>query len=715
MNEIINFTSIDSLFEEIKKDSNNKCILCNRYPVRFILLDNFTLFDELISRFSKELILTFNTESLIDKNDNWITKDKLIETIKKLDENVVIYPVSELVRFYNDDKFKSFFEEMSILETNGSNRKKRIYIPLIGLEHRFKNFLSKYGRIKESQPIWSLLDSTNQQTVKVFLVPDEIASKSNLNCIKTVKDWLKFWRTFAPTEKIICSSETINTYSKNSKSDNIFQFVQIENSYQFIYTLLDLNIEIDYIENENKYWSCLLDDISKCKLRDFSFKKFVNKHFNTYELEIKDILNIWTDAKNTDYYRWLLKHYYIKFLNNNNYLNTIIENCNDYSNKYLFQQIALNIFVSINEKRKYFQERNELLLLFEEHHKLPDYDLRILEEKIKSISKNNYETAFALCSGKFDFEKELFIGWYKVGKLSIYDLKRLYPDLANYLSDINYDSWVNSYIQEYKKAKVEDKFTDSIKEFINEINVNEDSFYKWYHQFTKSKLLLENEKPDKIYWLDGVGIEYLSLILALIKESSDFEIEKCEIASTNIPSSTLHNRFENVIKKDDLDKYIHSEAYKYPISISNGIEIVKNMVLDILNQSKEMSIAIVSDHGLTFLSRLVDSKKYSEKSSHEGRYIELENGDSIEDRDYIRHENDGKYYKVALNHASLNTKPIREVHGGCTPEEVLVPFILISNRGNNREVIIVDQEIDEPQTPLIGNKEMKGYTEVELF
>jgi hypothetical protein len=83
---------------------------------------------------------------------------------------------------------------------------------------------------------------------------------------------------------------------------------------------------------------------------------------------------------------------------------------------------------------------------------------------------------------------------------------------------------------------------------------------------------------------------------------------------------------------------------------------------------------------------LVDSKKYTAKASHEGRYIKLDSEETIEDTDYIRHKNGTDNFKVALTHASLNTKPVREVHGGCTPEEILVPFIVISNKKSARAV-----------------------------
>jgi hypothetical protein len=190
---------------------------------------------------------------------------------------------------------------------------------------------------------------------------------------------------------------------------------------------------------------------------------------------------------------------------------------------------------------------------------------------------------------------------------------------------------------------------------------------------------LAQETADKIYCLNGVGIEWLSLIKDCI-EKSDFQIRKFEIARTNIPSTTEHNGFEDVIKIDDLDKFIHSEEYKYPYSICKEIEIVKKMLANILNQSHETNIAIVSDHGLTALSRLVEPEKHSAKASYKGRYIKLDSAATTEDTDYIRHKNGDENFKIALTHASLNTKPVHEVHGGCAPEEILTPFIVISNK-----------------------------------
>lgn len=710
--------SVETLIFEIKTDRSSNDILKNRYAVRFIMLDNFNVFQELSLRLTKLNVNTFGLETLLfsDNKDRWITQDELKSTIKQINSCTIVSPFSEIVRFYNEEKFTTFFNEIALLENPQDKLNRRIYIPLIGLESRFIKFLSSFGRIEESAPIWAVKTGVTQP-VTIYLTPSTDSAKGYnfpqlYRGLETMYDWLLFWKTKAPTEKIICSSLPINVNYKYSQPDNIFDIKPIETAFEFITQFLNIQIDIEYKASDEYFWIQLLSLLDCKKSIAFSFKEFVEQHFNVHKLSIKDLLNKWTSTDTTEFDRWLLKHYYLHFVVDNEYLNGIIIDCVDYSSLRLFREIALSIFVDTSTQNQ-IEERNTLLQLFAQQYKLPYSDLSEMKEQILDIAKIDTEKAISLCSGRFDFEKELLIGWYKVGKLSMSKLQNIYLDFAIYMNDLKLDSWANIYIQAYKRAKIEDKFTDEIKQLIAEKNANETSFYEWYHKFESAKELLAKENTDKVYWIDGFGIEWLSLIKNCIEKSS-FNIEKFVIARTDIPSSTEHNTFENVTKLDDLDKFIHSEQYKYPSSLCKEIDIVKNMLAIILNQSNKTTITIISDHGLTALSRLVNSKKYAVKASHEGRYIKLESAESIEDTDYIRHKNGEDNFKVALTHASLNTKPIREVHGGCTPEEILVPFIIISNKKSAK---VIEKISDKQQTEnvVLDTQRAKGFEEEELF
>lgn len=713
--KIQSFASVEELLNEIKKDSQSTAVLNRRYVVRFIMLDNFNLYQEFIKEMTKSGVQIFNLEQLVDANDkdSWITTDALVDAIKSLQGKVVVSPFSEIVRFYKDNKFKALFEGISLFESEDTNT--RIYIPLIGLKHRFENFLNTFSRIEESQPVWAVY-CAKSQPVEIYIAPNNFPCPNSINCLNNVYEWLVFWKTHAPTERILCLSDTINTYSKYAQPDNIFDIKTIKTAFDFITQFLKIKIDIEYKESDEYFWNQLflsLIDSKNCNA--FSLKTFVEERFNVHKLSTKDLLNKWTSPDSTEFDRWLLKHYYLFFIADNGYLNGIFLDCIDYSALRLFREIALSIFVDTNSKSRII-ERNTLLSLFSSQYKLPDSDLSEMKEQILAIAKTDINKAISLCSGRFDFEKELFIGWYKDGKLSLSELKNSYSDFAAYMNDLKLDSWVNAYIQAYKKAKIEDKYTDEIKRIMTDKNANERSFYEWYNsnELELSNELLAKEKPDKVYWIDGFGIEYLSLIKEIITKSN-FQIEKLKIAKTGIPSSTDHNKFEDVVKIDALDSYIHNNLYQYPQTICKEIEIVKDIFNNILAQSDETTIAIVSDHGLTALSRLLDSKKYIAKASHEGRYIKLDSEETIEDTDYIRYKNGADNFKVALTHASLNTKPVREVHGGCTPEEILVPFIVISNK-KTKKTVEKNAETKQQTESVVSNIQKKeGFEEEELF
>ena len=100
----------------------------------------------------------------------------------------------------------------------------------------------------------------------------------------------------------------------------------------------------------------------------------------------------------------------------------------------------------------------------------------------------------------------------------------------------------------------------------------------------------------------------------------------------------------------DFDSFIHSNLYSYPdIIIKNLLkssELLTRVILD-----TRQTIAIVSDHGLTALSRYAASKKYGKDDSHEGRFIEVKDKEHIPDTDYIIHKSeiDQRNYLIALN------------------------------------------------------------------
>jgi len=708
------FCSFDELTHEIIRDKDTRDMLAQRYAVRFIMLNNFNEFKKLAKFMTNIGVDTLDLETLIDEgeDDTWITKDTLKEAIKACKKSTFVTPFSEVVRFYNDDDFRGFFNEIMLLE-DIHNPNKRIYIPLIGLQNRFVDFLNHFARIQESAPTWRYDAET--QSVEVFFAKykDFVLPNASVQCqLDSLRDWLMFWKKQAPQERIICTSTPIAAKYKYSKPDNIFNFTRIANAFEFMTQFLELKFPFEYIDEEKTFWEQLLVNLDKGKLDHFSFEEFVRTSFNRVKFDSADVIYEWTESNATNYERWLLKNYVLhtSFAEHFPYFCTCIDSVSSLSDEsQLVNMIATRILyndIPANRFSEYAEERRNIItdnhFLFEQ--KFTNEDQNWLFERIREIfqEKDDLGSAIELCTGVFDFEKILLMGW-SVHNPNNHKLteavSKCYPDYAAYLTTNKpshfkiENQWIIDYIKAYKRAKMEDKYLGEISDFLNVKNNSAANFYKWYFEFDESHGVLDElsssalSRPDIVYWIDGLGAEFLSYILYLIdQDDSGMKVVRSQITRSNLPTSTHHNRFEGdwVKKFGSLDELGHdSHGYKPFFTLKEELKEIKKIVHEILSVSKKKkcTVAIVSDHGLSCLSRKAPSKKYDGKFEHEGRYIKA-GDDAMNDSDYLVHENEeeGQKYKVALTHSSLSKVPTHQVHGGCTPEEVLVPFILLSNK-----------------------------------
>ena len=601
--KIIQFESYDDLLTEIKRDMEDGDPLRCRYPVRFIMLNNFNVF----TRFAQDLaflgVQALNLEELLpaDYPDGWLTTDDLKTAFKSCKDLTLVTPFSELVRFYSDSDFRGFFNDIMLIE-DIDHPHKRIYVPLIGLQNRFSNYLNSFARIEESAPVWAYLEEEHK--TEVFLTQiknatNAFAQKSKIVCLNTVYDWLRFWKNQAPQTQIICSSSPIYRRNKYSVPDNIFTFKYVENAHEYIESFLGITIPFPYEKQEEKYWSQLLQDILKTGLAAFGFNSFVCSRFNFVHLEPRDIFIQWVQTETTEYDRWLMKNYVLS--------------C-DSAEKYPYLKVCFNevseygmlreLPTKVAERIFYFSEPSTQMGYAAEREHLIKNSLNVICEfvapetrdyiknRIAEIEQNNTQLAIALCTGAFDFEKVLITAWYadkdRTG-LTLEKAAEKYPALGMFLADPNTtvkaaDNWHIAYLKEYRNAKLADEYTEGIKAFISEKNHDGDSFYGWYHSFEESHnrlaqhLSSDEYRPDKIYWIDALGYEFLPYILSLIEDSGvNYRVLHSEVTRCTIPSATAQNRFDDVIKFGELDALAHdSVGYKKNATLVKELQVLQS-------------------------------------------------------------------------------------------------------------------------------------------
>ena len=213
--------------------------------------------------------------------------------------------------------------------------------------------------------------------------------------------------------------------------------------------------------------------------------------------------------------------------------------------------------IPANKFSEYAAERRNIIVgnryLFEQM--LTRDDQNCLFDMIREIyqGKGDLNPAIELCTGVFDFEKKLLMGWtvFNPNHRKLAEaVGKFYPEFAAYITTNKpshfriENQWFVDYISAYKRAKMEDKYLDEIECFIKTKNNTAANFYKWYFEFEETREVLAEVKnkvayrPDVIYWIDGLGAEFLSYILYLIEqENSGMKVIRSQITRSYLSLS----------------------------------------------------------------------------------------------------------------------------------------------------------------------------------
>ena len=743
----VEFNNIETLLEAVRQDKDANGVDSStrlRYPIRFVLFDNFIDSYNFTIRMIQEMKLTVESvQSWLDPEfpDIMLTGSKLCSVIENYIRSLnggskIITPFSELARFYDNTNakvFDSMIQTLRTIETNnaGWEKRQRIYIPIVGLEGKMSTFFNDPQTI-----IWYQRTENHELNYRLLLTNKTTYGVKNLESkytiINNVSEWLHFWKDQDAHGKplLLCTSGSIFANAGYAQPDNAFSYCIVDNVYDFITIGLGIDsIDIPYKDSDEPYWKELATELDLHK--KFDFGKFFANHFSISEVRTaKNFIDLWFKYPD-EFSRWLLTHTYAKQAQET-FVGDILKGLNSYSNNELFSAIALHMPSNDNA----IEER--LLCLKEAAKrsvKMTDEIEAKLGNKLQYLAnEESYNTAIKLFSPMTDKEKELAIYWLGNGFITVEDIKHFYTDLYYYLQPAfgtmeQNQTWVLDYINCYKKAKIADTYTQSVAEGIKECNGNTVKFLTWKNQFKTTRAHLQSRGDIEVFfWIDGLGIDWIPLIKYLIEERSSAEkvyLNDVKIACAQLPTCTANNRIEleklgakeGVIfeKIGDIDTMAHQNSNVYPYNIIKELVAVRGIINQVITKYVGKKIAIVSDHGLTYLSQLQQGKGLNGFDYHHyGRYATIKNGVPTMDENYLKMDDDKTV--LALNHHSLGNKIQSGLgaHGGCTPEEVLVPIFIISASSeiSSHTVQWLDDELSA--TNPIVHLSIKGITSIEV-
>ena len=691
--------SLKDLLKYMEIDKQKNGLSYKRFPVRLIFLNNLWTIKELVKELTKQGIKLLDITTLppFDRNpDSFLTSGSIVRCIENAMDDIIIVSLSELLRFYSDDQFSLIMRSLLEIENSYNNLGRRVYIPLVGLKTRFESvFWKDYYRRDEWIPYWEL----NDPQEKIHLIFVNFKSpylKGNL--IKNSKELFDLWKA-PPSDKFLCTSKLLNKKYHNATSDEFYIFKGVKNQKEYISEILNVDIgKMEYHEEEKDLWDELLKGLVEENINNFiDFVRKKLKILDPYDLNQEDLCELY--LKSNTFKKWLIKNYVLFFSKlKNHYIYRVFESLEDYKISTFIRTCWFKIFDMKNVIPSIFRER--LSLLNKIHIDLKKAVSIDIEEEInKKIKDLPIDVIPDYLTGITKTEKTWIIK--NLEKIKG-NLNQLYRELSYYLKDFylkngnTETSWIIDYFKEYKSSKLKNQISNKLKNMLEEKNRNSSTFFRWYYSFKPAKEIIEELGISKKYWIDGLGIEFVSLVSCIL-EDYGYEVE-IYIARSNLPSSTRFNSFEKVSKFENLDHFIHSKNfYEYPEDIVEELSKIKEVLESIGNINRDF--LIISDHGLTVFANFnfQKFKKYSFSNvHHEGRYAEINNNvQFLEDEDFLIYSDDTtkKKFLIALKYSSLSKIPRREVHGGATPEEVLVPIIFAKIRSSGYKINILSNII----------------------
>lgn len=671
-------------------------------------------FDACIKKITKYL-KSENAQPLLVNVQNGMDLDRL-RTHFDVDGNEFI----DASRFCNKDELP----RIEVLLADISTKKKNCF--LVGLT----SFLRFYGEEEIRKHLASIVSMTIAGHVVVVAYQcDRQLSFSDPRLSRSI---CRFDGDAVPLPKLVfvsrklpiasteCSIDGIDAVAgeiENSDAEKIFVVTAKHKELypQSIYSITDLSkayevvigkdASLSYLDEAmgtSSQWEYLLSLIDTGK----NFVEICNREFGNYQsLEIA----ISSYGGYSEQKKWL---YFIAlklFGADGNLCLALAAN-----HAAVYSRLIREVYRCILEKKhtdkdfgEFYQQRKSLLLSFgNPADEVVDFCNVVLQKE---------ETAIYYLTDNTRQEKELILTllekyYQDVQKSEIKEILHfVYPDLYSYLCDYRYNiPLLDKYFSMYTHSKV-----------INKVILELEQLVTMQASLREYNLLLEPrtvkmegiEKEDsQLYFMDAMGVEYLSYILAKCKEKE--LMAHVTVCCANLPSITSKNKefvaeFEerglvvNSIKELDEIKHHGINDYDYrqrkqPIYIIRELEIIDEALDNVklkLSQGKCNKAIMVSDHGASRLAVIHETEnmwEMSSKGEHSGRCCPKSDADV---KSEFATEEDGFWVLANYDRFKGGRKANVEVHGGATLEEVVVPIIEITKLNNEIEVSIVDKVI----------------------
>lgn len=666
-----------------------------RFPSRVIFVRNWADYTKLVDDLCNVCDVTLNLAEFSKGDiipDFKALKKRLLENAEK---QILILSIGEYLRLCAKrevDKtsavFKSIWEPDPV---QSEHSRTKYIIPLFGGRELFDNAVSYVDKRQEGF-LWELTESMIDSDYKVTIYSPAFSTSIKVDAVN-FSDWLSKWDT-------LFADKTRNNFSLATKlykySDSIFGNVKVEVVNDPFSYVTSLVTDSDLLKREygnEQFWG----NVAKFLKAGEPFMATIDYALNTgHSFDPIPVLARFRQLTDTERTLFWLRY---KIYGDNDYYSNTINKTNKPDEIPLALRDGVFNFTKPSSSQ-IIERLNALSVLdfyyddgyFAKLDKVFPVESRLSYLTFKTISEQTYAVKII---------SELLRKGAEVSELAK-SLISGYPALAEYLSPtLNSIDEVSKYFDWYRQSKLVNRVPENTPYYIDLDSID-----------SRNKIIQNNCHNGYPLWIDGLGAEWLPLLLGeLRKLKIDINID-WKISRSILPSETDYNHQWKATdeKWDRLDKLSHSgmpDDKDYFSCIATQIEYVcaiARRVGELLTDHN--CVVVTGDHGSSRLAALFFH--YSDSFAVTppcdtvvrsfGRFCELQVDNDVPitpSMEVVKSKrNDGKtvkcivmktyeHFKQSGNAAGGNTDDnavVGEVHGGMTPEECLVPVIIVKRK-----------------------------------
>ena len=746
---------VETIKQKIIEDKTKSTNSYRRYPVRFLFMEmsNHTQeeIQELVKDGNGELLDL--SDYLMKKDDGWMTKTKFINVVREnsaKDRDTYVLGFSELIRFYSRKDIESTVLSLFDIENSGAVGAQRriIFICFSMMDNVYKVLQNSFARRDLLDPFLNSDYEFSGRNKKVCFVSSEYAEHITKNKITSSVEWLGLWRSSEVIDfemPIWCCSESLYSWHQKASPDNAFHIDVVHNAKEYLEKACDLKIDFPYAVSDSAYWNQLCTEYTEVSSGKGMFA-LASKVLGVDVKSISAIAGKWL-ISDSQYEKWFIKCYVEAFYPTS-FLARVFKVLKTNSKKEFLitiwqQGYWLNNAAQLEERLSIIKELNKYAGSIAPEKEIQDVicegiskelsinipidgnasEIRLaelskqygqaieeLQNRLLTYYRKIFKPAF---TGLSNTEKEFVINLYSNGVIDKDEIKSVYPTFYSYLfglgeTEIDGKTDWKYYLEAYRASKVSDADNPDLQQYYTSGCASSTNLYTMYYELQRQEALIAPYvgKAD-IYILDGVGAEYIPLIIDLLN-ANGYETEYCDYAACHLPSITdVNKEYLSVVgyKEWYLDfdqKVIHGEFYRSAVNLRKAFDILEAKIKEIVQEASGEKILITADHGATARAKWTETKKkYNfDNADHEGRCCKVASKDDYADTvDYIVYEDEGKpgnTYIISLNETSLYNRPKYENHGGATAEEMLVPVIVARPQTGQKRTVykVIDDKIE---------------------